>query len=261
MNEAALFRDLSSAINPVKFAQSLGIDPDPWQRDLLLSNEKRIILNCSRQSGKSTICAILALHHALYNPGALVLIVSRSYRQSTELFKKVADFYQKRGRPIPSDAENKHTLELSNKSRIVSLPSKEQTIRGYSAPSLVIIDEAAQCADELYDALTPMLAVSKGRLILLSTPFGRSGFFFNVWSTGGRDWEQYKITAIQCPRISHDWLEEQKRNTSAWSFNQEYLCSFEANESSFFDSDEVKRALSDRVKAIRVRLNIKSEMA
>ncbi len=113
--EQAIRDHVALSINPVMFAQLLGIDPDPWQRELLLSKEKRVILNCSRQSGKSTITAIIALHHALYNPGALVLLISRGYRQSTELFKKVADFYQERGRPVPSDAENKHTLELINK--------------------------------------------------------------------------------------------------------------------------------------------------
>jgi len=259
-------RDLIYALNPFKFAQRLGINPDEWQRELLLSNASRIILNCSRQSGKSTIVAILALHHSLYTKKALTLVVSPSERQSKELFAKIVDFYQdlkleKEGTILDSETENKHELQLSNKSRIISLPSKPQTLRGYSAPSLILIDEAAQCADDLYNALTPMLAVSKGRLILLSTPFGKSGFFFNVWSTGGADWEQYKITAVQCPRISPEWLEEQRRNTSAWSFNQEYLCSFEANESSFFDTDEVKRAFSDKVKAIRVRLKIKGKTA
>jgi phage terminase large subunit-like protein len=207
--ERAILADLILAINPVRFAQSLGIDPDPWQRELLLSTEKRIILNCSRQSGKSTITAIIALHHALYNSGALVLLISRGYRQSTELFKKIAGFYQERGRPVPSDAENKHTLELVNKSRIVSLPSKGQTIRGFSGPSLIVIDEAAQIEDDelYYAAVRPMLAVSQGRLILLSTPFGKRGFFNAAWEDfenkgNVAGWQGIKITADQCPRIT-----------------------------------------------------------
>ncbi|MGP8010997.1 MAG: terminase large subunit domain-containing protein [Halobacteriota archaeon] len=256
-----VLNDLVYALNPIRFAQRLGVDPDEWQKELLLSNASRIILNCSRQSGKSTIVAILALHHSLYRKKALTLVVSPSERQSKELFSKIVEFYrdlrlEKEGQIIESETENKHELALKNKSRIISLPSKPSTLRGYSSPSLILIDEAAQCQDELYEALMPMLAVSKGRLILLSTPFGKSGFFYDVWSKEGSDWESYKITAEQCPRISKDWLAETRRTTSAWSFMQEYMCSFEADETSFFDHDELKRALSSDVTPIKVRINI-----
>jgi hypothetical protein len=208
------------------------------------------MLLCSRQSGKSTITAILELHHALYHPGALVLVVSPSYRQSMELFRKITAFFQELGRPVPSDAENKHTLELSNKSRVLSLPSKSQTIRGFSAPSLIIIDEAAQVLDETYFALTPMLAVNpKGRVVLLSTPYGRSGFFYSEW-TEGLGWFKLKITALQCPRISKEWLEEQRASMSSWFWNQEYMCEFESNEAAFFDYVEIANSLDSDIKPL-----------
>ena len=252
MNEAALFRDLSSAINPVKFAQSLGIDPDPWQRELLLSTEKRIILNCSRQSGKSTITAVLALHHALNNPRALVLVLSPSLRQSGELFKKITGFYKDLGKPIPSDTENKHTLELANKSRIVSLPGKEQTVRGFSGVSLMIIDEAAQVLDELYYSVRPMLAVSNGRLILLSTPFGSRGFFWHAWEHEKASWKTIKITAEQCPRISKEFLAEEKAALGSYWYKQEYGCEFQANISAYFDPEDIKAAMDDSVKPLLI---------
>ena len=126
--------------DPVAFARSLNIEPDRWQRDLLNATEERIILNCARQSGKSTIVAIRALHHALTNPGSLVLILSPSLRQSGELFKKITAFYRQLRRRGGSDVNSATTLQLTNGSRIVSLPGSEPTIRGYSAPSLVLID-------------------------------------------------------------------------------------------------------------------------
>jgi hypothetical protein len=249
-------KELALAINPIKFAQLLGIDPDPWQRKLLTSEEKKIILNCARQSGKSTITAIIALHSALYNPNSLVLIISRGYRQSTELFKKVADFYQERGRPVPSDAENKHTLELTNGSRIISLPSKPQTVRGFSAPSLMIIDEAAQIEDDelYYGSLRPMLAVSQGRLILLSTPFGRRGFFYESWNDYVTDnlggWQGFKVTAYECPRISKAFLKEEKAVLGEWWFRQEYMCEFSENVEQYFSDEEIQESVSEDVKPL-----------
>ncbi|MGA3360064.1 MAG: terminase family protein [Halobacteriota archaeon] len=245
----AFFADLAASVDPVTFARSLGIDPDSWQRDLLLSADPRIILNCARQSGKSTITAVLALHHALNNFASLVLILSPSQRQSSELFKKVMGFYVDLGRPIVSETETALTLQLTNKSRIVSLPGKEKTVRGYSGVSLLIIDEAAQVDDDLYYSVRPMLAVSQGRLILLSTPFGRRGFFFKEWSES-KAWKKIKITAWECPRIAPEFLEEERLAFGEWWFRQEFECEFSENLNSVFTYDEIMGAFDDDVKPL-----------
>jgi hypothetical protein len=245
----AILTDLAHAVNPIKFAQSLGIDPDPWQADLLLSTDSRIMLNCARQSGKSTIVAILALHHAVNNPRALVLVLSPSLRQSGELFKKISGFYQDLGRPIPPEMETALTLQLANRSRIVSLPGKEQTVRSYSSVSLMLIDEASRCPSDLYYSVRPMLAVSRGRLILLSTPFGKRGFFWREWSESPH-WKKIKVTAEQCPRISQDFLEEERLALGDWWFSQEFLCEFSENIDAYFSHDEIHDAISEEVKPL-----------
>jgi hypothetical protein len=245
----AFFADLAASVDSVTFARSLGVDPDPWQQELLLSTEKRIILNCSRQSGKSTITAILALHHALNNFASLVLILSPSQRQSAELFKKVMGFYVDLGRPIVSETETALTLQLTNKSRIVSLPGKEKTVRGYSGVSLLIIDEAAQVDDDLYYSVRPMLAVSQGRLILLSTPFGKRGFFFKEWSES-EAWKKIKITAWECPRIAPKFLEEERLAFGEWWFRQEYECEFSENVDAYFSYEEIRDSISADVKPL-----------
>src|SRR5919199_3284635 len=179
---AELAVDLAAALDPVALAQQAGLDPDPWQRDVLRSTAPRVLLNCSRQSGKSTISALLALHTALYTPSALVLMLSPSLRQSAELFRKGLDLYRALGRPVPAQAETSLRLELEGGSRIISLPGSEATIRGYSGVRLLVIDEAARVEDTLYGSLRPMLAVSNGRLIALSTPFGRRGWWVEAWA-------------------------------------------------------------------------------
>ena len=242
-------RALALSISPVQLALTLGISPDPWQKEILLSEEKRVILNCSRQSGKSTIAAILAIHHALNDPGSLVLVLSPSLRQSGELFKKVMGFYKDLGKPIESEIEQALTLQLANKSRIVSLPGKEQTIRGFSGVSLLIVDEAARVDDALYYSIRPMLAVSQGRMILLSTPFGKRGFFHHTW-TQEEDWMKIKITAYECPRISKEFLEEEEATLGEWWFRQEYCAEFSENVDAYFSNDEIQNSISDEVKPL-----------
>jgi hypothetical protein len=169
----SLAEDLKLALDRVAFAREAGLDPDPWQRDLLSSTSDRVLLNCCRQSGKSTMTGIIVLHRALYHPGSLILCLVPALRQSQELFGKVLGFYRDLGRPISPYGERKLSLELENGSRIVTLPGSEKTIRGFSGTSLLILDEAARVEDELYFAVRPMLAVSGGALMMLTTHMAR----------------------------------------------------------------------------------------
>src|SRR5690349_8471056 len=74
--------DLALALDPARlFRRAVGSEPDPWQAQLLRSDARQILLNCTRQAGKSTSTAALALHTALYQPGALILILAPALRQ------------------------------------------------------------------------------------------------------------------------------------------------------------------------------------
>jgi hypothetical protein len=233
----------------VKFTRELGIVPDLWQERLLRSDAPRILMNCARQTGKSTTAGVLALHEALASPGALVLILAPAERQAKELFSKVAGFYHTLGHPIPANSYRKLGVELSNGSRIEALPGTEKTIRGFSGAALLIVDEAARVEDGLYYAIRPMLATSGGRLALLSTPHGKRGVFFEEWSEG-EGWERYEVLAAECARIPETFLEEERRSLPAWIFRQEYECAFEETDDQVFSHELVSAAISDEVKPL-----------
>ena len=240
--------DLALALDPVRLAHRAGMAPDPWQADLLRGDARQAILLCSRQSGKSTVSAVVAVHEAVYRPPALVLLLSPSLRQSQELYRKVRDVFAALNDDARRPAEESALrLELANGSRIVCLPGKEQTIRGFSGVALLLVDEASRVPDALYQAVRPMLAVSGGRLVLLSTPFGRRGFFFREWTEGGPDWRRVKITARDCPRIPPDWLERERTAIGDWWFEQEYLCEFKEEEDSAFRYDDIRAAITPGV--------------
>jgi hypothetical protein len=246
---AALAGDLRLALDRAAFARSLGLEPDPWQEELLHTRSDRVLLNCCRQSGKSTMSGLIALHRALYHPGSLILCLAPALRQSQELFGKVLGFYRDLGRPVAPQAERKLSLELENDSRIVTLPGTEKTIRGFSGAALLIVDEAARVDDELYFAVRPMLAVSGGALMMLTTPYGKRGVFYEEW-TGGQGWERYEVPASECPRISPEFLEEERDTLPPWVCRQEYECSFEETENQVFTTDMIDRAVTSEVKPL-----------
>ncbi len=219
-----------AAKDPVAFARLyLGYTPDPWQEKFLRSHAPRICLNCSRQSGKSTSVAVLALWEAIHRPKSTIVLDSPSLRQSQELMMKFSEFLSLVDQSVKLDSDTKLSVRFANGSRVIALPGSEKTIRGISAVTLLVLDEAARIPDELYKSVRPMLAVSGGRLVLLSTPFGPTGFFYEIWEQGGSEWEKFKITANDCPRISKEFLEEEKRSLGSIYFQQEYMCSFIAS--------------------------------
>jgi hypothetical protein len=221
------------------------LPPDPWQAELLRTAPNRTLLLCSRQSGKSQAAAALALRVALLEPPALVLLLSPTLRQSGELFKdKVKRLYDALGRPVPTTQETQLTLQLANGSRIVSLPGEQGTVRGYSGVRLLVIDEAARVSDELYRSVRPMLAVSGGRLIALSSAYAKLGWFYQEW-TGPNAWHRVKVTADQCPRIDPAFLEEELAAIGERWYRMEYLCEFAEAIDAVFSEADIQAATRD----------------
>jgi hypothetical protein len=188
------------------------------------------------------MAALIALHRVLFRSASLALCLSPSQRQSSELFRKVMEAYNRVDRPVKVAAESALRLELVNGSRVISLPGSEETIRGYSSPDLIILDEAARIDPDLYTSVRPMLAVSQGRVLMLSTPYGRTGPFWDAWTTQSEEWERYQIDAYECPRISPQFLHQERLALGQWWFEQEYMCQFNAGEGALFRPEDVDYA-------------------
>jgi hypothetical protein len=242
----------------VSFArEQLDFWPDLRQEELLRSRVSRGMVNCTRQWGKSTVAAVMAVHRAYFFPKSLVVVACPSEKQSAELVWKAGDFLGKLGVKKRGDGSNRISLKFPNGSRIIGLPGNETTSRGFSAVSLMIIDEASRVDDAVYKALRPMLAVGSGDLWLLSTPFGKRGFFYENWqggqeargqtpgSSAGDDWVRTSVRATDCPRISEKFLEEERRQMGDMWFRQEYMCEFVEDGSRLFDTQLVMEAMDD----------------
>jgi hypothetical protein len=225
-----------------------GMTPDPWQARLMEARPDRALLLCSRQAGKSMAVAAIALEQALTQSGSTVLLVSASQRQSAELLGKVRALALAQQFPIGLEAISVLSLRLSNGSRVVSLPGKAELIRGYAA-DLLVLDESAWVPDSLYQSVRPMLAVSHGRLIALSTPYGKRGWFYSAW-VGNEPWHRTKVSAKEVPRITAEFLEEERRSLPANVFRAEYSCEFCDTVDAVFSTADVLGALSDEVEPL-----------
>jgi hypothetical protein len=241
--------DLARALDPCVMAADAGIEQlDPWQAEVLREQPRRTALLCSRQSGKSTVCALLALHTALYAGPALVLLVSPSLRQSSELFRSVMIFHAALDGAPALAMESVLKATFTNGSRIISLPGSEKTTRGFSKAALIVIDEASRCDDSLIGALRPMLATSVGggKLVMLSTPFGKRGFFHQTW-TEGAGWHRVEVPASACPRITREFLDEELAALGQQRYSEEYELEFLDPTESVFPSAIIDQAFCNDV--------------
>jgi len=232
--ELALLRSSLAALTPSQ-STTLG-DPlawaeriaaltlDPWQRDVLLSNAPRLLLNATRQSGKSTVAALKAAWTVLQ--GGLAVVVSPSLRQSSFLFRTLARHLV--ASEVAFRRETLTEVELVAGGLAVSLPGdRPAMLRGLSlrhdGPAVLIVDEASRVRDELWATVSPMLAAAPAaQQILLSTPAGAGGEFHRAW-TSDEDWERVQITANQCPRISAAHLAAERIRLGDALYEQEYF--------------------------------------
>ena len=244
-------RDFADALDPISVLARNAITPDPWQERVLRSTADRLVLVAGRQQGKSTAAVALALHAALYRPGTLTLILSPSLRQSSEVLRKLRALlppYPPERWPVDVDAVL--MIGWANGSRIVSLPGDGRTVRTYS-PHLVILDEAAYVREDLPAAVLPMLMVTRGRLVALSSAGPKRGWLYRVWSEGGDEWERHRATAEENPRLDHGRLETERRLHGETIFRREYAAEFTDDEE---DHGNPRLLSPETIAALRAQL-------
>jgi hypothetical protein len=228
--------------------ESLGLAPDPWQREVLTSSAQTVLLNCGRQVGKTEVLATILIR-ALLEPESLHLILSPSERQSREVYRRVLTLWRKLGRPVRYRTVNLTSLELESGARLIALPASEHTIRGLASVRTLVIDEAGYVDDAVAQAVFPMLAVSGGRLITASTAAGKRGWWFDLINNRGDHETLYReVLSSQCPRISPEFLAREQRRIGDWWYRQEYCCCFNEAQTVAFRTEDINRAVSDDVR-------------
>ena len=213
-----------------------------YQKNFLEDESNRTIFVTSRQAGKSTITSIKALRKAWCFDDQVILVVSRTSRQSKLLSNRMLQMVNKEPL-IRSDIVKSNTEEIKfeNGSVIYSLPGSPDTIRGYSA-NCVIVDEAAFVSDDVFTAIEPTLATTNGDFIVLSSPYKREGYFWRAWNSSF--WSKHRVTCYENPLVTENFIEEFKKSHTMTEFRREMLAEFVDDESeAYITSELLKRAM------------------
>jgi hypothetical protein len=235
--------ELAYAIDPALWVRKvLGVEPAPWQQDFLRAPRgASIIALTARQVGKTTTAAWAITHHMLFSQGSLSVIACPAQRQSAEAVRRIRDNLNAVGAEFRTD--NVYALELKNRSRVLALPSSDDSIRGLTVDGFIIADEAAQLSSDLIAALSPMRARRpQARFAMLSTAWSRTDPFWTVWAGDDPCWMRLKATAETVSFFSEEYLEQQRRLLGEHDFKREYFGIPGGGEANPFSWDLYERA-------------------
>jgi len=204
--------------------------------------------------GKSTVIAMKAGNYALKNKNKTIMIIASVERQALLLFEKVLDYiHNKNKRQIKTgkDRPTKHRIQLRNGSNIYCLPTgmSGYGIRGYTIDQLYA-DEAHFIPEDVWAAVTPMLATTGGDIILLSTPFGREGYFYRCFHDD--DFKSFSVSTeeVADKRVEPmrkrmiEFLAKEKERMTKRQYAQEYLGQFVDELNQFFPDNLIKQCMT-----------------
>lgn len=232
--------DLRIALDPASLLRAAGLQPDPFQEEICRSEKDTLVL-VARQGGKTTAAGCAAAHRAVYQPGSTIVIIAPIQKQAVEVRRSAEGFLRAAAPGLEPTSSTETRIELANGSRLIALPSEPDTIRGY-AVHLLIINEAARVTDEVFAAAQPMLAVTGGRIIALTTPAGPQGWFHHAYLDGGDDWKRIRVRADECSRIPAAHLAQQRTRMTEGVYAAEYDCEFSDAIGAVFHSSHVYAA-------------------
>ena len=272
-------RDVALGIDRAKYLKSIGFEPYEWQVAVCHDSSTKIIVNGARQSGKSTISSGLPCHMAKYKSKSLVIIEAPTEVQAGLNMEKIFDFMAHDRKYPKIERKSDSQILLANGSRIRVVCATDRSSRGYSAPDMIVLDEASRIEDVVYrSGVRPMLTNNAScELILISTPFGKDGFFYNAWNSDSEYWSKYEVRSpwtpdpVQQSKLTkhepdeafftsrkkdkikfyysprHNDFDEQQENLHEMGYQQymqEYCCEFVETEHAAFSYQDIDTMFS-----------------
>jgi len=220
---------------------------DAWQQKVL-DTDGNLALRCGRQTGKSEVISAKVAKLALERPNINILLIAAAERQGSMIFEKVvANLMRLADKDVFAETPKKNLVRLTNGTKIFCEPAGRtgHFIRGFSV-DILIADEAAFIPEVVWNAVIPMVAISRkargmGWIYLLSTPFGKGGYFYDSFQDD--DFRQFHVSAEDCPRYPKNFLRKEKKRMTKAQYAQEYLAEFTDEWNQLFPTKLIKQCM------------------
>lgn len=231
-----------------------GFEPDDWQVEFAESPDLRKMVVAGRQSGKTTVCSAAILETPLRIPESTTVVASRTLRQTARMLARARRLFRRvelSGLDIGGVTITNRdvtAIRFSNGSEVLALPGTADNVRGETVHRMVV-EEGAFVPDELFNAVTPMMATTGGDILAISTAYAELGWFYSEWTDPASGWHKQLVTSWDITRIPREFLEAERRRMPAHVFAREYECVFQAAVGGVFRLDDLAALPADEVVA------------
>lgn len=242
-----LINKLRMRTDPDFFARSCGFYPHKhWQTDALRCRDPLAAWCIHRQGGKSSCASFKASHCVLFEPGALVVVVSYVRDQARYgILKKIRPIIEEKAPELGLEYSlRQESIEIFHpgkpSSEILVVTNNEDAARAYSAIRLLVIDEASRVEDGVINGLQAALG-PRGQMLMLSTPRGARGQFYVVMTTPGLPWRTVRVAADHPQAVIQSVpAMESMRMTNPRLYEQEYLLRFHGSGNALLTLDQIE---------------------
>ena len=220
--------------------------------ELLKDKETRmLVIKWSRQCGKTVFAELMLIEYLLTKNKSMNAYISPSFSQGRKVYKEIVELIPKQF--LKAANASTLTIDTINGSRLQFFSAESPTaIRGNTVNGIMVVDEAAFFPDELADGsdiwsnvIYPIIKAHyrTNKILLISTPAGKRGFFFRLYNRAGLDTKGRKnnrgiknmsATIYDDDLTTREQIEEIKSMTSEMAFRAEFLCEFLDSQLTYF---------------------------
>ena len=213
-----------------------------WQQEVFNDTTRFKVIAAGRRTGKSRLAAWMLIIRGLQADRGHVFYVAPTQGQARDIMWQV--LMELGHSVIASSHVNNLQIKLVNGATIaLKGADRPETMRGVSLRFLVM-DEYADMKPEVWEQiLRPALADQKGDALFIGTPMGRNHFYeLYTYACMSEDesFKGYHFTSYDNPLLDEEEINAAKQSMSAFSFRQEFMASFEAQDSELFKEKYVK---------------------
>lgn len=227
----------------------IGYKPHSWQKVVHDAIEaagtkagKMFVVKSPRQIGKSLLCEMELLRHAINYKGSINYCVSITFAQCKKIFLELWKGVRDSGIVAHCDKQSME-LEFTNGS-VIKFKSAQQreSLRGETCKNngITIIDEAAYISQDVIEIILPWCNVHHANILMTSTPKVKSGPFYD-WYTAGLDTSNNLVESFDLSKfdtsemLSPEKVELYRHQMSRNKFITEILGEFSDSGAGVFD--------------------------
>lgn len=186
------------------------------------------VVKSTRQAGKSVMCENVLIKCSLDHPKQSSIMICPTFRQGKKIYRSIVRKFK--GTPLLDNA-NASDLEIifTNGSQISFLSAEQgDSLRGFTVSryGILILDEAAYIADEVFYTVTPFVNANNAPILIVSTPRFKAGFFFEFYNDGlmGRpNVYAYDFADYSNPFVTPEKLEMYRHKMPLNLYRADYL--------------------------------------